>query len=57
MSEQTSIKPAEKRTIPMNEINFNVLPVEKLKSLAQIWKLDLDDDKFALKLDEEDPLR
>lgn len=41
----------------MDEIDFNVFPIEKLRSLAEQWKIDLDSDDFALKLDQNDPLR
>lgn len=46
-----------KASSSMEEIDFDVLPVEKLKSLAQHWTVKLDDSDFAAKLDEEDPLR
>lgn len=41
----------------MDEIDFNVLPGDKLKSLARDWKVQMDSDDFAFKLDQEDPLR
>ena len=41
----------------MEMVDFSVQPIEKLKSLAEHWKLQLDNDAFACKLDQEDPLR
>ena len=41
----------------IDQIDFNILPIDKLKSLAENWKLDLESENFALKLDQEDFLR
>ena len=41
----------------MDKIDFNVLPVEKLNSLAEHWNVRADSSDFAYKLDQEDPLR
>ena len=41
----------------METVDFNMRPAEKLKLLADYWKVRMDSDEFACKLDQEDPLR